>query len=68
MKGAWGFCRKERPQLNNRQLGYTINVKNLGPYQARQLVMNDPVPNETKFVSVSQGPWTCTPLPAGSVG
>ena len=55
-------------KLTNRQLRYTISVKNLGPYQARRIELNDPMPNGTKFVSVAQGPWSCTPLPVGSVG
>jgi uncharacterized repeat protein (TIGR01451 family) len=62
------FLTKSVKKLTTRQLSYMIEVKNLGPYQARRLVLNDPMPNGTNFVSVSRGPWTCAPLPVGSVG
>jgi uncharacterized repeat protein (TIGR01451 family)/uncharacterized delta-60 repeat protein len=55
-------------KLNNRQLAYTLRVKNLGPYDARLIVLNNPMPNGTTFLNVSNGSWTCTPLPVGSVG
>jgi uncharacterized repeat protein (TIGR01451 family) len=55
-------------KLTSRQLRYTVTVKNLGPYQARRIELNDPMPNGTKFVSVSPGSWSCEPLPGGSVG
>jgi uncharacterized repeat protein (TIGR01451 family) len=55
-------------KLVNQQLSFTISVKNLGPYQAKQLLLNDAMPNGTKFVSVAAGPWTCVPLPVNSTG
>jgi uncharacterized repeat protein (TIGR01451 family) len=55
-------------KLMNQQLTYTVSVKNLGPYQAKQLLLNDAMPNGTKFVSVAAGPWTCVPLPVNSTG
>ncbi|MBZ5616522.1 MAG: DUF11 domain-containing protein [Acidobacteriia bacterium] len=55
-------------KLINQQLSYTVSVKNLGPYQAKQLLLNDAMPNGTKFVSVAAGPWTCVPLPVNSTG
>jgi uncharacterized repeat protein (TIGR01451 family) len=55
-------------KLVNQQLTFTVSVKNLGLYQAKQLLLNDPMPSGTKFVSVAAGPWTCTPLPVNSTG
>jgi uncharacterized repeat protein (TIGR01451 family) len=62
------FVTQSVVKLANQQLQYTINVQNLGPYQARQLVLNDAIPNGTKFVSVAPGPWACAPISAGSTG
>ena len=55
-------------KLTNRQLKYTANVKNLGKYLAKQLVLNDPTPSGSYFVSISPGPWSCTTPAAGSTG
>ena len=55
-------------KLSNKQLAYTIKVRNNGPYAARQILLNDPMPTETTFVSVTNGTWTCTPLPVGFAG
>ena len=52
----------------NRQLIYTIQVNNVGPYEARQLVLHDPLPAATRFVSSVAGAWSCTVPPAGAVG
>jgi len=62
------FLTQTAGKLTNQQLTYTVSVKNLGPYQAKQLLLNDPMPAGTKFVSVAVGPWTCTPLPVNSTG
>ena len=62
------FLTQSVGKLMNQQLTYTVSVKNLGPYQAKQLLLNDAMPNGTKFVSVAPGPWTCTPLPVNSTG
>jgi uncharacterized repeat protein (TIGR01451 family)/uncharacterized delta-60 repeat protein len=62
------FLTQRVTKLANRQLGYTIDVQNLGSAAARSLVMNDPMPNGGTFVSVTAGPWSCVPLPVGSVG
>jgi uncharacterized delta-60 repeat protein/uncharacterized repeat protein (TIGR01451 family) len=61
------FVTESVAKLANRQLSYTVAVKNLGPYEARRLVLNDAMPNGTNFVSVTGG-WNCQPLPVGSVG
>ena len=55
-------------KLTNRQLKYTINVKNLGKYIAKQLVLNDPTPSGSTFVSITPGPWSCSSPPVGSKG
>jgi uncharacterized repeat protein (TIGR01451 family) len=55
-------------KLTNRQLKYTVNVKNLGKYLAKQLLLTDVVPNGSKFVSITPGAWTCTAPPVGSNG
>ena len=62
------FLTQTAGKLTNQQLTYSVSVKNLGPYQAKQLLLNDPMPAGTKFVSVAAGPWTCTPLPVNSTG
>jgi uncharacterized repeat protein (TIGR01451 family) len=62
------FLTQSVSKLTNQQLTFTVGVKNLGPYQAKQLLLNDAMPNGTKFVSVAPGPWTCTPLPVNSTG
>ncbi len=55
-------------KLTNRQLKYTINVKNLGKYLAKQLVLTDPTPNGSYLVSFTPGSWSCSAPPAGSKG
>jgi uncharacterized delta-60 repeat protein/uncharacterized repeat protein (TIGR01451 family) len=55
-------------KLASRRLAFTLTVRNIGPYEARQVVLNNPMPNGTQFVGVEAGPWTCTALPPGSVG
>lgn len=55
-------------KLTNRQLKYTVNVKNLGKYMAKQLTLTDAVPSGSKFVSITPGPWTCSAPPVGSTG
>ena len=62
------FLTQTAGKLTNQQLTYALSVKNLGPYQAKQLLLNDPMPSGTKFLSVAAGPWTCTPLPINSTG
>ena len=52
----------------NRQIIYTINVNNVGPYEARQIALHNPLPVTTRFVSLSPGDWTCTQPPIGAVG
>jgi uncharacterized repeat protein (TIGR01451 family) len=49
-------------------LTYTIRVKNLGSGPAINLVMNDPLPADTTFVSASSSHGSMTTPPAGSVG
>jgi uncharacterized repeat protein (TIGR01451 family) len=55
-------------KLSNRQLKYTVSVKNLGKYLAKQLLLTDAVPSGSRFVSITPGPWTCSAPPAGSAG
>jgi len=55
-------------KLPNRQLSYTITVQNLGPFGARQIVLNDPLPNGTNFISATSATLSCTLLPNGTVG
>jgi len=55
-------------KLSQRRLAYTLTVRNNGPYEARQIVLNNPMPNGTHFLAVESGDWTCTALPPGSVG
>ena len=55
-------------KLSNRQLKYTVNVRNLGKYTAKGLVLNDPTPNGSTFVSITPGPWTCSTPAVGSNG
>ncbi|HEX6804603.1 MAG TPA: DUF11 domain-containing protein [Terriglobales bacterium] len=49
-------------------LTYTISVKNLGPYRAAAVVMNDPVPSPSTFVSMNANGASCTAPAAGTVG
>jgi uncharacterized repeat protein (TIGR01451 family) len=55
-------------KLTNRQLQYTVSVKNLGKYVAKQLVLNDPTPSGGTFVSITPGPWKCNAPAAGATG
>jgi len=47
---------------------YTVTVKNLGPYRAAAVVMNDPVPANSGFVSLNSGGVACTTPAIGAVG
>jgi uncharacterized repeat protein (TIGR01451 family) len=47
---------------------YTVTVKNLGPYRAAAVVMNDPVPANSGFVSLNSGGVSCTTPAIGAVG
>jgi uncharacterized repeat protein (TIGR01451 family) len=62
------FVSQSSTKLTNRQLKYTINVKNLGKYIAKQLTLNDAIPSGSKFVSIASGPWTCSAPSPGSNG
>jgi uncharacterized repeat protein (TIGR01451 family) len=55
-------------KLTNRQLRYTVNVKNLGRYIGKQLLLTDPTPSGSTFVSITPGPWTCSAPLVGSQG
>lgn len=55
-------------KLANRQLNYTVSVKNLGKYLAKQLVLNDSVPSGSTFVSMAPGPWSCSSPALGASG
>ncbi|MGZ4138368.1 MAG: choice-of-anchor Q domain-containing protein [Actinomycetota bacterium] len=62
------FVSQSVTKLKNRQLKYTVNVKNLGKYPGKLLLLTDAVPSGAKFVSISAGAWTCSAPPAGSTG
>ena len=62
------FITQSNVKLANRQLKYTVSVKNLGKYLAKQLVLNDAIPSGGTFVSVAPGPWTCTAPAVGASG
>ena len=47
---------------------YTVTVKNLGPYRAAAVLMNDPVPSNSGFVSLNSGAVPCTTPAVGAVG
>lgn len=53
---------------STQNLVYTIMVKNLGPYRAATVVMNDPVPANSGFVSLNSGGVPCTTPAVGAVG
>ena len=55
-------------KLTNRQLMYTVSVKNLGKFIAKQLTLTDALSSGSKFVSISPGAWTCSAPVAGSSG
>jgi uncharacterized repeat protein (TIGR01451 family) len=46
---------------------YTVVVKNLGPYRAASVLMNDPVPSNSTFVSLNTSA-SCTAPAVGMVG
>jgi uncharacterized repeat protein (TIGR01451 family) len=56
------------PVKTGENLTYTIRVKNLGPGPAFNLVMNDPLPLGTTFVSASSSHGSLTVPPAGTGG
>jgi uncharacterized repeat protein (TIGR01451 family) len=53
---------------STQNLIYTVTVKNLGPYRAAAVVMNDPVPANSGFVSLNSGGVPCTTPAVGAVG
>jgi uncharacterized repeat protein (TIGR01451 family) len=55
-------------KLTNRQLKYTVSVKNLGKYTAKQLRLTDPTPSGSKFVSITPGSWACSAPAPGATG
>ena len=56
------------PVKSGDNLTYTIRVKNLGPGPAINVVMNDPLPLGTTFVSASSTHGSLTTPPPGAVG
>jgi uncharacterized repeat protein (TIGR01451 family) len=62
------FVTQTNTKLTNRQMKYTVSVKNLGKYLAKKLVLNDVIPHGSTFVSVTPGPWTCIAPSVGSAG
>jgi uncharacterized repeat protein (TIGR01451 family) len=49
-------------------LTYTATVKNLGPYRAAAIVISDPIPAPSTFVSLNAGGASCTTPAVGTVG
>jgi uncharacterized repeat protein (TIGR01451 family) len=49
-------------------LVYTVTVKNLGPFRAAAVTLNDPVPASSTFVSMNSGGASCTAPAVGQVG
>ena len=49
-------------------LVYTVTVKNLGPYRATAVVLNDPVPANATFFSLNSGGASCNVPAVGTVG
>jgi uncharacterized repeat protein (TIGR01451 family) len=62
------FVSQSNTKLANRQLKYTVSVNNLGPYLAKQLVLNDAIPAGSKFVSINAGLWSCSAPAVGGAG
>ncbi len=62
------YVTQSATKLTNRQLKYTVNVKNLGKYLAKQLVLNDPTLSGSYFVSILPGAWSCSAPKVGSTG
>jgi uncharacterized repeat protein (TIGR01451 family) len=57
------------PVIAGGTITYMISVGNAGPFDAANVVLDDPVPAGTTFVSISDSTnWTCTWPPAGGVG
>ena len=53
---------------SGKNLTYTLKLKNNGPDTAAAVVLNDPLPAGTTFVSVSPGPTTCMGPSVGDGG
>ncbi|MFL6163229.1 MAG: LPXTG cell wall anchor domain-containing protein [Jatrophihabitantaceae bacterium] len=50
-------------------ISYQLAVSNLGPSAAAgPITVDDPLPAGTGFVSAGGAGWTCTPIPAGTIG
>jgi uncharacterized repeat protein (TIGR01451 family) len=62
------FITQGNVKLANRQLKYTVSVKNLGKYLAKQLVLNNALPSGSTFVSLAPGPWACSSPAVGASG
>ena len=62
------FVTQSSAKLSSRQLKYTVSVKNLGKYLAKQLVLNDTMPFGSTFVSLAPGPWMCSAPAVGTNG
>lgn len=56
------------PILPGGTVVYTMVVRNLGPSAAANVVLRDPIPTGTSFVSLSAPGLSCTPPPVGSSG
>jgi len=54
------------PVVAGTNLSYTLNVSNLGPTRAFNVVASDTLPADVSYVSVSDGDWTCNEV-AGTV-
>ena len=55
-------------KASNRQITYTLTVTNLGPYDARGLVLTNVLPQGTIFGSLEPGAWSCSAPGVGATG
>ena len=55
-------------KLSSRQLQFSITVQNLGPFDARQVLLVDVVPAGTNLASLTAGGWNCAAPAPGAVG
>jgi TolB protein len=53
---------------NGKSLTYTITVANAGPTAAKDVVVTDALPAQTRFTSVGPSQGSCSAPPVGSVG
>ncbi|HXF98945.1 MAG TPA: hypothetical protein VNJ46_10075 [Gaiellaceae bacterium] len=65
---ALGLAASPDVVRKGRPLTYTITVQNAGPSNAADVVVTDPLPPETRFVSAQPSKGSCLTPPVGSTG